>query len=69
MWLIEELRKAFAGDPPPGKPSVKDYCELEQERLGLELRCKALEAILLTKGETKQSLERKVALYSGARAA
>lgn len=69
MWLIEELRKAFAGDPPPGKPTVKEYCDLEQERLELELRCEAYRRILLSKGETEASLARKVALYRGARAA
>lgn len=46
----------------PAAPTANDYCALEQERLELELRCEAYRLILLNKGETDESLRRKVAL-------
>lgn len=49
------------------RPSNRDYYALEQERLELELRCEAYRLILLNKGETDESLKRKVALYRGAK--
>lgn len=55
MWLIEELRKAFAGDPP--KPSVKDYCALEQERLNIELERDAYKRELLRLGYRPELLK------------
>lgn len=58
----EALRHLDPAPPTPG-----DYCALEQERLDLELRCEAYRLILLNKGETDESLRRKVALYRGAK--
>lgn len=56
MWLIEELRKALAGDPPPGKPSVADYCAVEQERLNLELERDVYKRELLRLGYRPERL-------------
>jgi hypothetical protein len=49
------------------RPSNRDYYALEQERLDLDLRCQALEAILLAKGETSGTIARKIAMYQSAK--
>lgn len=67
MGLLQTFLEILRLDPPPKRPSVTDYCALEQERLDLELRCEAYRLILLNKGETDESLRRKVALYRGAK--
>lgn len=36
MGLLQTFREILRLDPPPGRPSVDDYCSVEQERINLE---------------------------------
>lgn len=72
MGLMRDFFEILLRDEPRAlrhlnPPSPADYCALEQERLETELLCEAYRRILLSKGETDESLRRKVDLYRGAK--
>ncbi len=67
MGLMQTFLEILRLDPPPGRPTVDDYCAVEQERLDLSERCDALVAILKAKGETVATIERKVLTYRSAK--
>lgn len=57
MRIIEMLWDAIRRDPPPGKPSVAEYCATEQERLNLELECAVYKRELLRLGYRPELLK------------
>lgn len=62
MRIIEELWKAIAGDPSkPRRPTVDDYCTVEQERLNVEHERDVYKRELLRNGYRPETLKALVA--------
>lgn len=56
MGLMQTFLEILRLDPPPGKPSVADYCSVEQERLNLELERDVYKRELLRLGYRPERL-------------
>lgn len=50
MGLLQTFREILRLDPPPGRPTVDEFCSVENERLNLEFKCQVYERELLRLG-------------------
>lgn len=57
MGLLKTFLDILRRDPPPGRPSVEEYCATEQERLNLEHECEVYKRELLRLGYRPEMLK------------
>lgn len=57
MGLLQTFKEILRPDPPPRKPTVDDYCLVEQERLNLEIERDAYKRELLRLGYRPEMLK------------
>lgn len=57
MGLLQTFLEILRLDPPPGRPTVDDYCAVEQERINLEHERDVYKRELLRNGYRPETLK------------